>query len=1025
MQAKGIEPSVKDFHIILNAAAASKDQSVIKSLMEKMKAGFGTITNIDCIQLLKGSTPKEVLSLMASRNVKPDATLLLALSARLRDNPDIHSVRCLEQFLGTENPEPLVHLYHKTGSDADVYRLVTQRQGWAPQHNSTRVTVLKVFMALLKEATTSGKFDTAINLLQEMRRSIIKPDGIVWKQVIAPLAKQSQIQPILRLVEQMHADGISTDAMVWTMILSTCNRVGDAQDLDKAAHLYETASIIPDLILQTTLVETHCKRGDLIAAHSILEEIERNDHHKPIANSTWNILITTLAKSNQLDRALSIFNNHPIHRQPSIQTWMILISAAKNIPSIHCVQLIRERVRSLPHWNNISLRNNLLDAYVKCRRFDLAEAEFNELKTQLHADVVSWNIMIAGYGGSGKPAMALDVFHDLQASNVEATPATYASILPHLTEIDEILAIHKSVKTWRNEHTSVTTAIMDAYIRCGRIDLAQDIFDKMVSSRTCDVTAFNVMMSALGKMHRFNEALQLVQEMKHLGLKPDQATYVSLLMGCKSARSLEQTQHIHRLLADSSLDNIIVNNCLLDAYIECGRLDLAQSHFSKMLHVPNGVDSITYNLMIGGHAKANQFHQSHQLLKTATVSLDPQPWNTLMFAYARNDRYVDALNLMEEMERCGPSPDALSWSALVLACTSTSSIETGKQLYQRIQASPFGTNGTVLSYLISMFAKCGSLDMASEIWDSIPASDRTDELVTSMMFAWGSRGRAQDVLRLFRQQESPSDDMITAVLNACSHAGFVDEALQLYQSAVEADRAWNTMSHNAFIDALCRAKKLDMAEDHTRNFVPNRITWMTILSGCKFAGDVERAPRIAEKAFQFDENAAPYVLLSNIFASVKDHSKVTEIRKEMKEKRIKKTPGRVKVEVDGKITEFVVNDQTHPQGPQIRALLHDLFHELYADGFKHDHDAVLREFESADEERVHLCEHSEKLAIGFALLNTKEGTPIKLVKNLRVCSDCHEATKAISKLTNRVINVRDANRWHHFKDGQCDCGDYF
>ena len=78
-----------------------------------------------------------------------------------------------------------------------------------------------------------------------------------------------------------------------------------------------------------------------------------------------------------------------------------------------------------------------------------------------------------------------------------------------------------------------------------------------------------------------------------------------------------------------------------------------------------------------------------------------------------------------------------------------------------------------------------------------------------------------------------------------------------------------------------------------------------------------------------------------------------------------------------------------------------------------------------EEKEQDLCQHSERIAMNFAILNTQEGTPLVLWKNLRVCGDCHNVTKFYSQESGRKISVRDASRWHHFKDGKCSCGDYW
>ncbi|KAF6168953.1 hypothetical protein GIB67_038450 [Kingdonia uniflora] len=81
--------------------------------------------------------------------------------------------------------------------------------------------------------------------------------------------------------------------------------------------------------------------------------------------------------------------------------------------------------------------------------------------------------------------------------------------------------------------------------------------------------------------------------------------------------------------------------------------------------------------------------------------------------------------------------------------------------------------------------------------------------------------------------------------------------------------------------------------------------------------------------------------------------------------------------------------------------------------------------ESEEEEReFSLRYRSKKLAISFGLMKTNHGTIIRIVKNLRMCTDCHSAIKCFSFICNREITVRDKHRFHHFKDGSCSCQDY-
>jgi hypothetical protein len=94
------------------------------------------------------------------------------------------------------------------------------------------------------------------------------------------------------------------------------------------------------------------------------------------------------------------------------------------------------------------------------------------------------------------------------------------------------------------------------------------------------------------------------------------------------------------------------------------------------------------------------------------------------------------------------------------------------------------------------------------------------------------------------------------------------------------------------------------------------------------------------------------------------------------------------------------------------------------EGYIPDRKEVLLDIEEEEKEGA-LSRHSEKLAIAFALISTSDNTPIRIVKNLRVCQDCHHVTKLISKVYGREIIVRDRARFHLFKDGTCSCKDYW
>ncbi|KAJ6916883.1 pentatricopeptide repeat-containing [Populus alba x Populus x berolinensis] len=125
-----------------------------------------------------------------------------------------------------------------------------------------------------------------------------------------------------------------------------------------------------------------------------------------------------------------------------------------------------------------------------------------------------------------------------------------------------------------------------------------------------------------------------------------------------------------------------------------------------------------------------------------------------------------------------------------------------------------------------------------------------------------------------------------------------------------------------------------------------------------------------------------------------------------------------------KVYKNVDLDGLHPQKDEIYKMMDKIWKEIKKMGFAPDTESVLHDLGVEVKDQI-LRYHSEKLAIAFGIISTPENTTLRIMKNLRVCNDCHNAIKFISKLVDREIIVRDATRFHHFKDGSCSCKDYW
>ncbi|GMP87681.1 hypothetical protein CsSME_00039953 [Camellia sinensis var. sinensis] len=319
----------------------------------------------------------------------------------------------------------------------------------------------------------------------------------------------------------------------------------------------------------------------------------------------------------------------------------------------------------------------------------------------------------------------------------------------------------------------------------------------------------------------------------------------------------------------------------------------------------------------------------------------------------------------------------------------------------------------VMSLQLFGRGRCGCLDESVKAFLEREEADVV--LWSSMIAAYGFHGKGEEAIELFNQMDQvgldANDVTFLSLLYACKH-------------------------YTCVVDLLGRSGCLEETEGFIRTMPVKKdaIIWKTLLSACKILKNADIAKRIAEEVLRLEpQDSAPYMLLSNIQASAKRWQDVSEVRKVMRDRRVKKKPGISWFEVKNQVHQFCMGDKSHPQSMEIDMYLKELTWEMKLRGCVPDTGSILHDMD-AEEKEHNLAHHSKKkkltisnkkLAIAFALMNTPEGVPIRVMKNLHVCGDCHVAIKYISEIQNREIIVRDASGFHHFKDGKCSCADYW
>lgn len=226
------------------------------------------------------------------------------------------------------------------------------------------------------------------------------------------------------------------------------------------------------------------------------------------------------------------------------------------------------------------------------------------------------------------------------------------------------------------------------------------------------------------------------------------------------------------------------------------------------------------------------------------------------------------------------------------------------------------------------------------------------------------------------------------------------------------------------VDLLGRAGRLADAEKFIFNlsFEDNPVMWRALLSACRVYMDTVAAKRVAEKLIDLEpQAAASYVLLYNIYNDAGIELPAKRIRDLMKNRGVKKEPGLSWIEVGNKVHSFVSGDRSH----QMVQLIYTRLEEMLCKIKKID--CIVGKLITSEpklkDSKVNY--HSEKLAVTFGIINLPPSAPIRVMKNLRVCCDCHTTMKLFSEVEKREIILRDPIRFHHFRDGACSCRDYW
>ncbi|RWR76346.1 Pentatricopeptide repeat [Cinnamomum micranthum f. kanehirae] len=607
----------------------------------------------------------------------------------------------------------------------------------------------------------------------------------------------------------------------------------------------------------------------------------------------------------------------------------------------------------------------------------------------------------------------------------------------------QIKQLHASaVKT--HQMPSISSSLLSLYSnsnpQIGSLEYARSVFDRIQEPTS---HSWNTIIKCYVENHRSHDAILLFCQLlfQQPRLSPDNFTFPCIIKGCARLQAVKEGEQVHGLILKTRFgSDLYVQGSLVGFYSKCGQVVSARKVFERM---PER-DLVSWNSMMDGYVKSGQVEAARELfeempqrdlfswtvmidgyskcgmIEAARQYFDRMPvrnvvswnamidgymkcgdcvlakhlfdempernivtWSSMVTGYEYNHRFMDALEIFEEMLKAGLVPNGAALVGALSAVSGLGLLDKGRWIHSYMRSNGIKIEGVVGTSLIDMYSKCGSIENALEVFRAIPRR---------------------------------------------SHVGLVNEGRRYFEMMRSEYGITPTAEHyGCLVDLLCRAGHLEEAKDVIEKMPmkSNEIIWMSLLSGCRSHGNVEIGEYAARRAIELAPDATGcYVLLSNIYAAAGQWDNVSLLRGMMKERGLRKDPGCSSVEHGGMVHSFVVGDRSHPQAEDIYSKLNEIRERLKCAGYIPDTRQVLLYVEDKEKE-VELAHHSERLAIAFGLINIEPGKTIRVVKNLRVCNDCHLVTKLLSDIYDREIIVRDNSRYHHFRNGSCSCKDYW
>uniref|UniRef100_A0A7N0T718 Pentatricopeptide repeat-containing protein n=1 Tax=Kalanchoe fedtschenkoi TaxID=63787 RepID=A0A7N0T718_KALFE len=425
------------------------------------------------------------------------------------------------------------------------------------------------------------------------------------------------------------------------------------------------------------------------------------------------------------------------------------------------------------------------------------------------AAVHLWNTSIRQAVNTGNAHEALLLFRDMTRTGTQPDNLTFPFVVKACAKLlnpFDALTVHAHVaKSPLQSDIYVQTALVDAYVKCGRIGCAHKVFDEMSVK---DVAAWNAMLIGLVQIGSVYEAWSLFRQMGVAGVRPDSVTVVGLTQLASDLR-LVGAVHCVGIKIGVGAD-VSVANTYMSAYSKCGDLRLAE-------------------LVLG----------EIEMCSRTVVT-----WNSMIAGYSFNEKHPEAFSVYKSMLRNGFRPDISTVLVLLTSCILPEALQLGKAAHSYGIRAGCDLDTAVMNTLVSMYSKCDEIRSARYVFDSM--SLRTCVSWTAMIGGYADIGELDEAWALFYamrvSNEEPDLVTVLSLISGCGLAGALDIGRWLEDYADSTGLIGNVMVRNALVDMYAKCGSLaDARSLFDRMLDRTVVSWTAMITGCALNGEFHQA----------------------------------------------------------------------------------------------------------------------------------------------------------------------------------------